>query len=359
MSDTMSALHRVLAALAVLGEASPADIASKAGLGYSTVPPKLRNLQTDDLADRTTDGSGKTVWKLTPKGALAAAVTPGAAPAELLAADGTVPQLSDTHADDRGTDAPSPEGDDEPPQDEPATTETAEAAEGVTACTAPQVRPIDEPGAEADPGSQPEQAQPEAGGAAADMIGSEPDGQQDAADNDGLDAADESPEPDHDESGESPAEPSADVEAALPGTDHGDQAPAEITATAAPLAGEPPVDEPADSTIAAQATPESRPDAVEDAAAAPATVDGDATDGEATERVKPRPAGGLRAEVLQILRANPGQTFKVSQMCNAIDAARTGPKKQLGGSVANALAKLAVLGEARVVAEKPATYQAS
>jgi hypothetical protein len=354
MSDTMSALHRVLTALAVLGEASPADIASKAGLGYSTVPPKLRNLQTDDLAIRTTDGSGKTLWKLTPKGLLAAAVTPGAAPAELLAADGTVPEQPGTQAagpaGDRGADASSPDGDDEQPQGAPAITEIAEST---AAEISPDAGPVGETAVEAAGGPQPERVEPAAGDVATDTISSESDHPQDAGDNDGADGADESPEPD----GESP-ESSLDVEAAASGTDHSDEVPAEITATAPALADEPTVDEPAALTGTGEAIPASRPDVGEDAAAAP-TTDGQAIDGEATDRAKPRPAGGLRAEVLQILRDNPGQTFKVSQMCKAIDAARTGPKKQLGGSVANALAKLANLGEARIVAEKPATYQAS
>jgi hypothetical protein len=357
MSDTMSALHRVLTALAVLGEASPTDIAGKAGLGYSTVPPKLRTLQTDDLAVRTADGSGKTLWKLTPKGVLAAAVTPDAAPAELLAADGTVPDQPDTEAADpaadHDADAPSPAGEDEQPQDEPITTETAESA---ATETSPQVGPTDETGAEAAAGPQAEQAEPAAGDA--DTIGSEPDDQQDAGDNDGAEGADALPEPDDEDTVEPPAEPALDVEAATSGTCSGDEALAESTATATPLTDEPPVDEPAALTGADEATPASRPEAGEDAAA-PTTTDGEAIDGDATERAKARPAGGLRAEVLQILRDNPGQSFKVSQMCKAIEAASTGPKKQLGGSVANALAKLANLGEARIVAERPATYQAS
>jgi hypothetical protein len=364
MSDTMSTLHRVLTALAVLGEASPADIASKAGLGYSTVPPKLRNLQADDLAIRTSDGSGKTLWKLTPKGVLAAAVTPGVAPAELLAADGTVPERPGTQApdpaDEPGAHAPSPGGDDEQSQDGPATAETAETA---ATGTSPQVGPIDEPGVERTAGPAAEQAEPAAGDAAVDTIGSEPDDQQVAGDDDGPDAADESPEPDGDETGTAPVEPSAGVVTAVSGADHGVQDPAEITATAAAFADEPLVDDPAAVIGDEEATPASRSDAGEGSAAPPTTdgeaIGGDATDGEATDRVKARPAGGLRAEVLQILRDNPGQTFKVSQMCKAIDAVRTGPMKQLGGSVANALAKLANLGEARIVAEKPATYQAS
>jgi hypothetical protein len=356
MSDTMSALHRVLTALAVLGEASPTDIAGKAGLGYSTVPPKLRTLQTDDLAVRTADGSGKTLWRLTPKGVLAAAVTPDAAPAELLATDGTVPEQPDTQAagpaDDHDADAPSPAGEDEQPQDEPATTETAESA---ATETSPQSEPIDKTGIEAAAGSEPEQDEPAAGDGDADgdTLGSEPDNPQDAGNSDDAEEANELPEPDGEQTSETPAEPASEVEAAASGTGHGDEAPAEITTTAEPLADEPPTDEPAALTGTDEAA------AAGESAAAPTTTDDDVIDGDATERAKARPAGGLRAEVLQILRDNPGQTFKVSQMCKAIDAASTGPKKQLGGSVANALAKLANLGEARIVAEKPATYQAS
>jgi hypothetical protein len=63
---------RVLAALAELGEATAAEVAEQAGLGYSTTTPKLRAWEDSGQAERRTD-DGRTLWRLTPAGRAATA----------------------------------------------------------------------------------------------------------------------------------------------------------------------------------------------------------------------------------------------------------------------------------------------
>jgi hypothetical protein len=60
---------RVLAALADLGEATTAAIAEHAGLGYSTVTPKLRAWENSGHAEKYRhDATNPTLWRLTPAG---------------------------------------------------------------------------------------------------------------------------------------------------------------------------------------------------------------------------------------------------------------------------------------------------
>ena len=60
---------RVLAALADLGEATAAAIAQHAGLGYSTVTPKLRAWETSGHAQKYRHAAtSQTLWRLTPIG---------------------------------------------------------------------------------------------------------------------------------------------------------------------------------------------------------------------------------------------------------------------------------------------------
>lgn len=65
-----SARHKILAAVAALGEAQAGKIAAHAGLGYSTVPPKLRILQAEGIAEWF-ESDGKRIWRLTPEGVAA------------------------------------------------------------------------------------------------------------------------------------------------------------------------------------------------------------------------------------------------------------------------------------------------
>jgi hypothetical protein len=76
MTDTkQEAVRNVLAAVAALGVAGARDIAARAGMGYSTVTPKLRALQSDGLAEWFTDETGKRMWRLTPDGVAASGTT--------------------------------------------------------------------------------------------------------------------------------------------------------------------------------------------------------------------------------------------------------------------------------------------
>ena len=80
----------------------------------------------------------------------------------------------------------------------------------------------------------------------------------------------------------------------------------------------------------------------------PATAD--AVAGAAGGRVR-RAKGALRAQVLAVLQDHPDHPFKVSQICRQLPGASA-------GAIANALDKLTADGNARQVADKPATYQA-
>ncbi|GAA1622949.1 hypothetical protein [Actinoplanes couchii] len=353
MSDTMSALHRVLTALAILGEATPSAIAGKAGLGYSTVPPKLRQLETDELAARTTDSAGKALWTLTPKGVLAAAVTPDAGTAELLTPDGALPGETPAKVDteakavtgiaDEGDNATSALADvGQMPQEQPTTTEAATGRSEASPETGPTAEAVIAAAAE---------LQPEPEDTPADSTSD--DAPEDVTETPHRDAAGttETPHPDDEDSTATADGPSlhegpvstSDTAPGLATEDPGDAGEAAEGPSADSSSGEP----------LAVADAPSEP--VEQAAVTPSADAEDAAGGEEKPR---RPAGQLRAEVLQILTDNPGETFKVSQMCKAITEASEGPKKQLSGSVANALAKLANDGQARIIAEKPATYQA-
>ncbi len=111
-------------------------------------------------------------------------------------------------------------------------------------------------------------------------------------------------------------------------------------------------------------------DAVSDAPAAGDTGPEAAADTEQRQTgrtyrkpVQPRrPKGALRAAVRAVLTQAPGQAFKVSEVCKAIDAANTdGTSNKAGaGAVANALDKLVTSGDAiRREEAKYATYQAT
>src|SRR5690606_7101593 len=73
-----------------------------------------------------------------------------------------------------------------------------------------------------------------------------------------------------------------------------------------------------------------------------------------------RRKGALHHEVLTVLRGDPRATFTVAQVRKQVDAARHhgGGAAASAGAVYNALIKAVRDGEARQVAEKPATFQA-
>jgi DNA-binding MarR family transcriptional regulator len=73
----------VLAAIADLGlDATPAAIADKVGIAYSTVNPKLRSWETAGLAERFRHANGQTLWRLTDAGRASTATPPQYAEAE-------------------------------------------------------------------------------------------------------------------------------------------------------------------------------------------------------------------------------------------------------------------------------------
>ncbi|MGW9196630.1 MarR family transcriptional regulator [Micromonospora chersina] len=93
---------KVLAALAELGQATAAEVAEHAGLGYSTTTPKLRAWEGSRQAERFRTGDGRTLWRLTDAGRAATATTatpqPAAADAPAPAADPEVAQLDAAEA---------------------------------------------------------------------------------------------------------------------------------------------------------------------------------------------------------------------------------------------------------------------
>ncbi|WP_250008782.1 MarR family transcriptional regulator [Actinoplanes sp. M2I2] len=116
---------RVLAALAELGEATAAGIATASGLGYSTVTPKLRAWEDTGQAERFRNDDNQTLWRLTDTGRAAttsntrtAAASPPpdeGRPADPPAGPGTGSEPTDpsTHAPQRDLDpAAAPPGDD-------------------------------------------------------------------------------------------------------------------------------------------------------------------------------------------------------------------------------------------------------
>lgn len=82
----------VLTAIAELDlGATPAAIAKKVGIAYSTVNPKLRAWETAGLAERFRHDTGQTLWRLTDAGRASTATPPQftdpAAPTETVLAD--------------------------------------------------------------------------------------------------------------------------------------------------------------------------------------------------------------------------------------------------------------------------------
>jgi hypothetical protein len=139
---------RVLAAIAELGEATAAAIAEHAGLGYSTVTPKLRTWENTGQAERFRTSDGRTLWRLTAAGH--AACTPADAGRDSTAA---APQAAADHdpAANRDTD-------DEPTAATPPQRPTGEDSTATTD-PSPDTTPAASPGVEAPatPRDQPEQ----------------------------------------------------------------------------------------------------------------------------------------------------------------------------------------------------------
>ncbi|MFV2112909.1 MarR family transcriptional regulator [Micromonospora sp. LOL_025] len=305
---TAPSVAKVLAALHRLGEATAAAIATEAGLGYSTTTPKLRTLLTAGLAESARSGTGRSLWRLTDTGrAHAEQGDHGQAAAEPATRD----------AGTSGTAAePGPRG------DEPQESQEAAGQEH-------DQRPTAEVPADGQPEATRESASPAPGD-----VEAAPDEFTEAADT----------EAEHgDDSGPSTAEP--EVPGATGGTGQATgTTPAADDADAGPAVS----DEPASgSTTGDPATDES-----------PATAPATEAAGEAAQAPTRRASGSLRGAILDILEANPGQQYKVSELCRLVDRANeaTGAKKASAGAVHNAAVKLVGTGRAVLAAEKPATF---
>ncbi|KKK06922.1 hypothetical protein [Micromonospora sp. HK10] len=302
---------KVLAALHRLGEATAATIATEAGLGYSTTTPKLRTLQTAGLAEATRSDTGGSLWRLTDTGRAHTEQGDHGQPApEPATRDTDTPSTTAQHG---------PRGDD--------TQDTGEAAGQDH-----DQRPAAEIPADGQPDAAQNSASPAHGNADA-----APDEAADAEDTEtGL----------GDYSARSTAEPEVPVT-----TDDTDPAtgptPALNEADLGPATpGGPPAGSATDGTTGGPAT--------EAPAAPPATE----AAGEAAQAPTRRASGSLRGAVLDILEANPGQHYKVSELCKLVDRANegTGAKKASAGAVHNAAVKLVGTGRVVLAAEKPVTF---
>jgi DNA-binding MarR family transcriptional regulator len=130
---------KVLAALAELGEATAADVAEHAGLGYSTTTPKLRAWEDSGQAERFRTGDGRTLWRLTAAGRAATATREpdGHTPQDAGTAEPTVaPEMSDERCHN-GTSGPATGADD--------SRSASERAEPTTAGAEPAKAPAEEP----------------------------------------------------------------------------------------------------------------------------------------------------------------------------------------------------------------------
>ncbi|WP_326564428.1 MarR family transcriptional regulator [Micromonospora peucetia] len=309
---TAPSVAKVLAALHRLGEATAAAIATEAGLGYSTTTPKLRTLLTAGLAEPARSGTGRSLWRLTETGRAHAEQGDHGQPA---------PEPATRDAGTSGTAAePGPRG------DEPRESQEAAGQEH-------DQRPTAEVPADGRPEATREPASPAPGDV-------------EAALDEAAEAADTGA--DHgDDIDRSTAEP--EVPGATGGTGQATgTTPAADDADAGPTVSDgPPAGTATDSTTGDPATDESP-------AAAPATE----AAGEAAQAPTRRASGSLRGAILDILEANPGQQYKVSELCRLVDRANegTGAKKASAGAVHNAAVKLVGTGRAVFAAEKPVTF---
>ena len=294
----------VLAAIAVLGQdATPAAIAQKVGIAYSTVNPKLRAWETAGLAERFRHDTGKTLWRLTDAGR-ASTATPhqfadAAPPPESVQADITADDAAEPGGRASAAAAPQPVA---AASREP--TDDRETDEKATAVAVPA--PAD---------SDTATSEPVAADIAADVSAAEVDVGSGSG------------------SGE---EPSRDIAAVATA---GDTARRPNHRGTAPVPATPAPDEPAE------------PDADQHA--------GGGTTTETAPAKRKRPKGALQASALAILQANPGSEYTIDQLKKLIDLADAGAGYPTvsHGAVSNALDTLARDGTAaRVEDRKAATF---
>ncbi|WP_433458402.1 MarR family transcriptional regulator [Micromonospora sp. CA-248212] len=288
-----SALDKVAAALAALGQDTAAAIAQHAGVGYSTATKRLRTLAEAGQAEPLRADDGPTLWRHLSK--TTTSTNSDDPPATTTDARRDPPPAL------RGDNADEAHGPDEAPR--PAEeTSTAGAARPDDDSTS--LQPDDE--RRSTPDSDPGQA-------ALPDPAAQPDSVPDA------------PTTTHAEAGEvSPAD-------------------AEDPAAA-------------DASGQADSRPSADPPGSDEPVACSSPSDAPSASGSGKPR---RSKGSLRGAILDVLEAHPGQPFKTSQLCKAIDQANedTDSAKASAGAVVNAVHKLVTDGVAVQVAEKPATFQ--
>jgi hypothetical protein len=287
-----SALDKVAAALAALGQDTAATIAERAGVGYSTATKRLRTLEEAGRAAPVRADDGPTLWRHLPPTSTGSA-DPSATSTEV---SGETPPVS-APADDDPVEAHDP---DEAPA--PAEEEGTRVAAGTGAGSA---------------GVREDEAHPATSDRDADLLV--------------LPA----PPLSGDSTRSAPTPPEAEGDGAT-------QVDAEAVVAATPPG---------------EAHPTLGPDpAAGDGSTAPRNLAAPEASGGGMSR---RSKGSLRGAILDVLEAHPGQPFKTSQLCQAIDRANegTGSAKASAGAVVNAVHKLVTDGVAVQVVEKPATFQ--
>ncbi|MFG1842891.1 MarR family transcriptional regulator [Micromonospora sp. NPDC049175] len=284
-----SALDKVAAALAALGQDTAAAIAQRAGVGYSTATKRLRTLAEAGQAEPLRADDGPTLWRHLPD--------------TTTSTDSDVPPATTTDArrdpppaltDDNANEAHAPGAAEE--------ANTAMAARPDDEATS--LQPDDErrPTPDSDAGRPALQDPP-----------AKPDNVPDA--------------------------PTTTL------TEAGEDSPADAEDSAA-----------ADASGQADSRPSLDPAGSDDTVASSSPSEAPSASGGAKPR---RTKGSLRGAILDVLEAQPGQPFKTSQLCKAIDQANEGTDsaKASAGAVVNAVHKLVTDGVAIQVAEKPATFQ--
>lgn len=298
---------KVLTAVHRLGEATAAAIATEAGLGYSTTTPKLRTLEAAGLAEPTRDERGRSLWRLTDT---------GRAHAEQGGEHGQPepePALRDTAAES------GPRGDD-PQETGEATGQDHDQPPAFEALADGQFEAVQEP---TSPAPSDVEAAPD------EATETDDDETDDGGDSDRSTADSEVPVTTDD----------TDPAIGTPSANEADSG--QVTPDL------PPASMAADSTTGDAATERS-----------PAVPSGTEAAGEAAQAPTRRASGSLRGAILDILEANPGQRYKVSELCKLVDRANegTGAKKASAGAVHNAAVKLVEAGRVVLAAEKPVTF---
>ncbi|MGC4864687.1 MarR family transcriptional regulator [Micromonospora sp. DT53] len=288
-----SALDKVAAALAALGQDTAAAIAQRAGVGYSTATKRLRTLAEAGQAESLRADDGRTLWRHLPN--------------TTTSTDSGDPQATTT---DARRDPPSAVTDDDADEAHGPDGAPGPAEEANTAMAA---RPDDE-----STSLQPDdERRPTPDGYAGRPALQDPPAKPDRV-------------PDAPTTRQAEAGEASPADAENPGA--------------------------ADASGQAESAPNLDPAGSDEPAAPSSPSDAASASGGGKPR---RSKGSLRGAILDVLEAHPGQPFKTSELCKAIDQANEGTDsaKASAGAVVNAVHKLVTDGVAVQVAEKPATFQ--